>query len=368
MKKNNSVLGCVISSLLFLVTPNLSAEDFGEIEWHGFLTSAMIVTDGAGEDVHYSGDISDNGGFKDTRFGLNLSTQLDDTWKISAQLKASGLEDFNLEVDWAYASLQLSESSTVRFGRIKYPIGLVNEFLDIGYSYLWIRPPESIYSQELIGPNMTRISYNGVGVTFGRFRGDNEYTLDIFTGVVDVKDGHVNKLFGLKGAINIADEIRFELAANTGVMEIEDVSPRWAMMDNKTHNTAMLSFSIDKSDFIFVAEIASATMGFEIMDTDSDYATIGYRIGKYTPHFTFERWSVQGGWGQEISTLGLRREITDNSAFKIEIKQITPTPIQKPPCPGPCTDSNGTGGVGLFDNATDVEDVIAFGMSLEMVF
>ena len=128
--------------------------EIGEIEWHGFLTSAVAITSGAGDGVEYSGGTSDDAGVKDSRMGLSLSTRVDENWTLAAQMKALGTDDFNLIMDWAFASYQVPDTTTVlRFGKIKYPVGLVNEYVEVGYSYPWIRPPESFYSQDVVGPN-----------------------------------------------------------------------------------------------------------------------------------------------------------------------------------------------------------------------
>ncbi len=342
--------------------------EIGEIEWHGFLTSAVAITSGAGDGVEYSGGTSDDAGVKDSRMGLSLSTRVDENWILAAQMKALGTEDYNLIIDWAFASYQVLDTTTVlRFGKIKYPVGLVNEYVEVGYSYPWIRPPESFYSQDLVGPNMTRISFSGADASFTKYTESSEYTLRVFSGVVDVPDGHVNQLIGAKFSFNLDDEIRFEVATNTGEMEITDSSSdRFVMMDGQRHTTHSTGFMIDGENLVFYSEFATATMGPALMDTDSAYVTLGYRFGDYLPSVTFEKWDVQGGWGQEVVTLGVRKELSSNTALKVEFKQITPEVGQKPPClAGP---SSCTGGQGLFDSLVEEEDVNLFSVALEFVF
>jgi len=171
--------------------------------------------------------------------GLSLLTNIDENWTLAAQMKALGTDDYNLIIDWAFASYQVPDTTTVlRFGKIKYPVGLVNEYVEVGYSYPWIRPPESFYSQDVVGPNMTRVSSSGADASFTKYTESSEYTLRVFGGVVDVPDGHVNQLISAKFSFNLDDEIRFEVATNTGEMKITDPSSdRFLVMDGQRHTT-----------------------------------------------------------------------------------------------------------------------------------
>ncbi len=84
------------------------------------------------------------------------------------------------------------------------------------------------------------------------------------------------------------------------------------------------------------------------------------------PHITWEKWDVESGRGQKIIGVGLRKELTTNSVLKLEVRQVTPERV-----PGPPTMVNGVmipGGVGLFSDTPDEEDVTLVGVAIEMVF
>ncbi|HEC20138.1 MAG TPA: hypothetical protein ENI97_12435 [Gammaproteobacteria bacterium] len=364
MKKSNIGSVCCLAVASMTLPVSLMAGEIGDIQWHGYLTSSLMTS----SDGNYTGDVSNDGGAKDTRMGLTVSTQVDESLGFAAQIKAKGTNDFLMELDWAFANYDLSENATLRFGKIKYPIGMYNEYIDVGYTYPWIRPPEGFYNQDAVGPNLTRVSYNGLGANFKTFTGETELGFDLFGGVVDVPDGHVNKLIGAKFSINMEDTFRFELAANTGVMEIEPGSPRFAMMNDERHTTYTAGVVVDLTNFILSSEFGVAEMGIEIngkrpMDTTSGYVMMGYRMGEYMPHITWEQWDVDAGWGQEVIGVGLRKELTTNSALKFEVRQVTPEPVQKPGSGGPMT-----GGVGLFTDVPTEKDVTLVGVAIEMVF
>ncbi len=344
-----------IATLCVAAPFTASGGEIGEIQWHGFLTGAYMATSGAGEDVHYSGDISDKGTTKDTRLGLTVTTQVDEKWRFAAQMKAKGVEDYSMEMDWAYATYDYSDGFAVNVGEIKYPVGLYNEYAEVGYTYPWIRAPEAFYNQNAIGPNMTPISYSGVGLVFTSIGDETEFDFNLFGGLLDVPDGHLNQLIGAKLGFNWADMLRLQLSATTGIMEIE-TGPR-APMNNKQHTTYAAGIGLDMESLVFSAEIGRSTMGVDRMKTTTGYAMMGYRFGDFMPHVTYGHWDVNGGWGQEEITLGLRTELTSNTALKVDVKQVTPG-----------DNPNDDGGYGLFNTKPDEDNVLIYGVALELVF
>jgi len=348
---------CLVVASMALPLTTIAGE-IGDIQWHGYLTSAIMIS----SDGNYSGGISDVGGVEDTRMGLNISTQVDESLSFAAQIDAKGSGDFKMVLDWAFANYDVNENTTLRFGKIKYPVGMYNEYIDIGYTYPWVRPPEAFYNQSAVGPNLTRISYQGFGADFRAYSGDTELGFTLFGGVVDVPDGHVNQLIGVKVSVNMEDEIRFEMSANTGVMEVDNSFGRQMSIDDERHTTYTAGIIVDRTHFIFSSEFGQSIRGRKIagsrpMDTTSGYAMMGYRMGEYMTHLTWEQWDVEGGWGQEVIGVGLRKELTTNSALKLEVRQVTPETTQKP-----------AGGLGLFSDEPTEKNVTLVGVTIEMVF
>ncbi len=349
-------LGRFCIATLCVATPfTASGGDIGEIQWHGFLTGAYMATSGAGEDVHYSGDISDKGTTKDTRLGLTVTTQVDEKWRFAAQMKAKGVEDYSMEMDWAFATYDHSDGFAVNVGEIKYPVGLYNEYAEVGYTYPWIRAPEAFYNQNVIGPNMTPISYSGIGLVFTSVGDESETDFNLFGGLLDVPDGHINQLLGAKLGFNWADMLRLQLSATTGIMEIETGAR--AAMNGERHTTYAAGLSLDMESFVFSTEIGQSSMGVDDMETTTGYVMMGYRFGDFMPHVTWGKWDVKGGWGQEEITLGLRTELTSNTALKVDVKQVTPGDT-----------ANADGGYGLFNTQPEEDNVLIYGVALELVF
>ena len=363
---------CMASACMAIPFASVAGE-IGEIQWHGFVTGAYLGGSGIGttepdgngmvDNVHYVGDVTDSGTTKDTRFGLTVDTQVDEKWRFAAQMKAKGVADYKLEMDWAYATYDYSDSVSLNVGEVKYPVGLYNEYIEVGYTYPWLRAPETFYNQNIFGPNVTRISYSGAGLAFTSLGDESETELSVFGGLVDVPDGHVNQMIGTKLGFNWADALRLQLSATTGVMEIGVDSPRHLMMNGKRHTAYNAGIGLDMESFVFSSEVSIATMGSPMMDTTTGYAMIGYRFGDFMPHVTWGKWDVKGGWGQEDVTAGLRVELTSNTALKIDVRQVQWGQ-------GEIKDINGNPVTiyGLFDGKPAEEKVIIYGTALELVF
>lgn len=344
----------------FAFVNQTSAAEIGEIQWHGFLTSAFLITSGAGktdedETVEYAEGISDHGGFKDTRFGLNVNVQIDSKWKLAAQLESLGEDDFEAEIDWAFASRALSDHSSLRFGKIKHPTGLVNDYADIGYSYLWIRPPDVFYNKASYGPNISYFAYTGASAILGTNFNDVNYSFDFHFGEVGMADGHASEWGGVKFEANYQEEVRFQLGINSGVMELDETSPRFATMYENRMTTSYVGLALDWDNLIFYTEAAYAD--HETMTVESGYATVGVPIGDYTTSFSYEQWNAGKGWGQKSVGLGLRVASSDSSVVKIEYKKIV---LEQVP--------NLEGGRGLFEAVPENENVHLFGVALDVIF
>jgi hypothetical protein len=64
-------------------------------------------------------------------------------------------------------------------------------------------------------------------------------------------------------------------------------------------------------------------LGMTPMNSDSWYATLGYRImGRFLPHYTQQKWDQDDGDGQEISTIGLNYSVSTAAVVKLEYSNI----------------------------------------------
>ena len=51
-----------------------------------------------------------------------------------------------MQYDWAYFDFNVGDSGKFKAGRLRIPFYKYSDYLDVGYAYHWITPPESMYS------------------------------------------------------------------------------------------------------------------------------------------------------------------------------------------------------------------------------
>lgn len=151
----------------------LSASALAEINFNGFATLAGGMTTDDEDTLHnYDGDFSFS---PDSLFGLQANADLGDGLSVVGQLIARGEDDWNLELEWGYVGYELTDTVKLLAGRQRAPFFVYSDFLDVGYAYHWVAPPESVYS-------LPFSSIDGVSVLYTDYFGDWESIIQLSYG------------------------------------------------------------------------------------------------------------------------------------------------------------------------------------------
>jgi len=317
MKKQFNLLSAAIVAVL-ASTPAQA------IQFDGFMTagaSKIVTIEDADKGNIYIGGLGDRGITedltfeKDTRFGLQISSDVSDNMSVVAQLLGRGdAGNFNAIVEWAYIDYEFHETTSLHVGKIKQPVYLVNDYVEVGYAYPWIRPPQEVYLlnnplntvngielllqfsvgpgtlsfQPYIGSNRDDIP-NGGGAYF---EAENIYGLDVkYSG-----RGYTVHASNFQCEVSVTGQT-FTAPSLLGPV---DVTLGGSKGDC---NVTAAGFNVDLANFVGYAEwtqrTTDETLSQAFGDTEAYYATIGYRFGKWLPHLTFA--SITG----EASTVGL---------------------------------------------------------------
>lgn len=166
----------------------------------------------------------------------------------------------------------------------------------------------------------------------------------------------IKEMVGVTGRANWDDTVIFQLSAYQGDMKTDLNNMMMAPMNNARHASIVGGVKIDWNDWIVYAERAQVQMDFKDMmgvsagDSDSWYATLGHRFGKWLPHLTYQDWDRDNGNGHQISTLGLNYDISSKVVVKGEVSKID------------------TDGDGLFDSTPSDDSTRMFSVAVDMVF
>ncbi len=306
------------------------------------------------------GGIDNRGSFYGSTLGLNLTARINYDVVLSTQLLAEYNEaDYNLHVDWAFLRFELIDDFFLRAGKIKFPVGVVNEYADVRYAYPWITAPNSLYSTQVpIGPQATRNAYSGGSLLWNYYWHDFSLETDLFAGEVKMEVADVRELVGFTARLDWNELVLFQASAYQGIMANgQNLGAAgggdMSNMNGKPHRGLLLGFKTDWNNMVAYAEIADVKMGdLTNMKARTWYATLGYRLGKWLPHFTFEDFDKEyGKEKQNLLTLGLRYDIKRNTALKLELGQVR-------------TDK----GKGLFEQEPAASRVYRAGLAIDVVF
>ncbi len=303
---------------------------------HGFITFQGSISneptywlapmDGSG--------IARSGGLYGSRVGFNITSQVGERVDVVVQLISRAEEEgFNTHADWAFVNVGLGEGLFLRVGKNKYPVGIVNEYVDVGTAYPWIKPPLAIYSTNPEGPQATRSAYQGALLGWSVTPGDGDWTfeLDGYGGEVDLEHVKVKRVLGLTGKANWNDEVQFQLSAYQGEMAMDTSDPgmaAMAAMNGRSHSAVVGGVKVERGEWLLYAEAAQIRMDYTMGgrragDSDSWYVTVGRQFGDWLPHFTQQSWQRGNGNGHDISTLGLNYAMNPQVVWKGELSFVS---------------------------------------------
>ena len=354
------------STLSAAMLTSLSAH---AIQFDGFFTVGASIHDddtnkdnpmAVGENI-YIGSLGDRGITEDltfetdTRFGLQISSDVSENMSVVAQLLGRGTNsNFDAIIEWAYVDYEFTDWLSLRAGKIKQPIYMVNDYVEVGYAYPWIRPPVEVYYlnnplntvngaelliafpvgpgtlsfQPYIGSNRDDIPNTG-GAAY--FEAENIYGIDV---------KYAGRGYAVHAANFTCDVKTFgNFQVNGGMFGTLDVD----LNGEGKCDVTSVGANLDIANVVVYAEwqerTTTETLSRPFGDQDAWYATLVYRIGKWLRHLTYATidgtastvtpGAVSGGSlpvpsvnfpiaVQSSITAGLRYEVNDSAALKFE--------------------------------------------------
>lgn len=349
---------------LALNTPALLAADY---EINTFLSIGGAISDADGA---YLQQISDHVTMEyDSKYGVNLRTQLSDDIEGAAQLLGNGRDGrFDMEVEWAYVSYALSDSLRLRIGKLNLQTFLLSDYVEVGFLYPWVRPPEEVY-----GLNPMR-NFPGVELMHTAKFGDTSLTSQFFIGSAQVDISSTTRFKAVNGfginfqldapnyslrlggitpmvELNQSPSINYTQDPATGIVSINNLAPNFpgGYFDQEDRMYMVTAgYTFDLGGFIGYGEYISVTADGEtgriFPDQTGYYMTFGYQYQSWLPFVTFASNDGESNYAfldpattaadgfqpnplvlQDSISLGLRYDVNDYAAIKFEVKSVDPT-------------------------------------------
>ncbi|WP_032095716.1 MULTISPECIES: hypothetical protein [unclassified Alteromonas] len=286
----------------------VAAPAIAEVQINGFanLIGGMTLDDN--ESVYdYDSDFSFDPA---SVFGLQVRGEISDKLSATAQVVGRGRDDYDADFEWAYMTYNVSNTTSISAGRIRMPLFKYSASLDVGYSYHWLTPPDSVY-----GIDFNNI--DGVRVDYSNYSGDWEYGAQFTTGraQADTTISGTPAALTLDNVLAVSFEVtRDWFSARTllargktsaenpefdafvdGAGQFGAVVPGASALasglrvEEDTGTFFEVAVGVDKYDWFVGAEYTQTEVdGSVIADNKAWYVTAGLRFGKFTPHITYE--------------------------------------------------------------------------------
>lgn len=334
MKTKAIKAGFAVSALALAISPAMAAE----IRFDGF---ASFVAGQVIDKDELAGDslrgFDERLSFQENSlFAVQVRADLQEKLSATAQIIAKGSEDYDARFNWAYLSYELSNEISIKVGRFRTPLFMYSDFLDVGYAYHWISPPDSVY--DLGGFD----SADGIMVEYQTHLGDwtSTFTVNATRSNSDLEGGNLENTnshavvwsmnrdwLTLRAVYSAADvTLRSEdvnaLAAGLSQAGVSQSVLDNMLMDNDRGTFGGVGVSLDFGTYFAMAEYTEITAdnSFAPDKRENWYVSGGTRIGKYTVYATIE--SSEG----EINERA-RDDITNTLAPAIEgLTAMNPVP------------------------------------------
>lgn len=281
--------------------PTASAAD---IQFRGFASFVGGSTLSSDETLY---GYDDHINFRnDSLIALQMDATLDRKLSATMQVMSRGENSYDPTVEWAYLTYRASDEWQVSAGRIRIPFYRYSDFMDVRYTYTWLKPPQTVYDFDFAGYDGLSGVYStqlgrwdsSLQLIFGQFEGETvgyEAALEDLKGFswtltrdwLTLRAGYVSS----KATIEV-DELE-QLAAGieaVGAGAGQDLSrlANAVRLDGDKGGYYDFAVGIDYNNILFDAEYIEYTIDDSLLaESNAYFVAIGYRFGKWIPMLTY---------------------------------------------------------------------------------
>lgn len=281
--------------------------------------SSYRQSGGAGE----SGDLG-----VDSRLGLQANVKFNETFSAVGQVLASRRDGSEKpEVEWLFGQAAVTPWLDLRAGRMVLPVFLFSDTRSVGFAQHWVRAPQEAYA--LYPPS----SFDGGMVHLHSSVGDVNVNLQVSAGQADAKIYAVNREISLTYdklySVNLTAE-RGDWTARVGRTQSPEVKiGNLGPMPKSDDVFSGVGLQYDNGKLLLVSEYLTRRNSSKLFDSNSYYASAGYRFGSVMPYFSSSHIESTGlrnaGNSGSTQAVGVRWDALKNVAFKTQLERLQPT-------------------------------------------
>lgn len=283
----------------------------------------------------------------DSRFGLQLNVawheQLDATAQVMTRYGYDGA--YRPELTWGFVRYRPQPDLEVRAGRLGWDVYLLSDSREVGYSYLWARPPVEYYG------HLQLSKLTGVDAVWRRAAGDGVWTHKVFAGEVTSRipldsDSYSN----LSGSWLYGGYVDYQRAGwlfRAGLTRLElktelrgDARRQLDSLRSRYGSELDALVRLTELDVTFhIATMGAAydrgPVQAQLMyfytnsndtahsDMHAGYFSLGYRLGRWTPYFVLSAVEAEDNTAMQFSATAQLPDFTDVFGDMAQLNQHT---------------------------------------------
>ncbi len=280
----------------------------------------------------YSEDLS----FKqESLFGLQVKATLSDGLSATAQIVSRGADSFDTTFEWAYLSYEVNDNWTIQAGKKRLPLFYYSDFYDVGFAYVWLRPPADTYTWQVF-------NYNGINALYSGNVGDWSISSNFYTGKEESENNRLLSQFffieptteiwkDIFGAVFNASndwlELRFTAMTYTNERFRSGVQQTWGGKTERDGTFLGMAINATWGDTFLLTEINQLELDDD-GELDSLMVSIGHNFGTFTPYLSYSKLDQTGdyldgspisdGEDHDTTSVGIRYDFHPSAAFKVQ--------------------------------------------------
>ncbi|WP_120994257.1 porin [Stutzerimonas urumqiensis] len=314
------VLGLAAACLA--ASPAFALEQ-GEYRFNGFGTVGITHLGGEDDGRAYGiqGQTNDSWrGDQLSKLGGQFQYGLTDKLGLTAQVIAKAEQDnWKANLEWLYLSYQVDDRLVVRAGRLRNPVYMYSETLDVGFTYPWLRLPDEVYHQVQI------TNYEGADfvytlpLSFGSLslqaNGGQAVNRNFF--VYDqLRDMDYKKVAGANAALATNSFGTFRVGYSESSLSLD------GFIEDRKGKFTSLGYQFDNGTWITANEATRLVVEGATSTKDAFYLMGGRRFGDFLAHVTYAQMDESNAGGQSSWTYGLNYSLTPTVTLKGEYKRV----------------------------------------------
>lgn len=263
------------------------------VRFNGFLSVGYVSAD---NDAGYGGIPKDYDLEQESLLGLQGTFIISPSTEVIMQLVSRGDERWEPTMEWAYLSHRFSDNFTGRAGKMRMPLFMYSDFLEVGYAQPWARPPIEVYGE------VPFASYTGMDGTYDWNLENSTIAAQVYAGQTD---------------------IQVETPAETLNFDVRDImggSLTWTDFVwtlRGSYSSAKYDFfgeyipvdfygygvGFNNGNWQVVSEITQINIDGATADPQSAYITVAKRFGAFTPYISYALLETQDNDERTMSFL-----------------------------------------------------------------